>query len=79
MRDLWRSPCGEREGIETDSVVLLRDGISEVPKTNQRTVKRSDVPEEQPALTCQTTMADKDPSLSCKKQYPALPLNILTA
>lgn len=78
MRDLWRSPCGGRERIKTDSVLLLRDGISGVSESNQKIVTRSDVPEEQFALTCQTAMAAKDPSLSCEMQHLALPLNILT-
>lgn len=77
MRDLWRSPCGDRERIETDCALLFREGISGVTETNQKTVTRSDVAEEQPALTCQTTMAAEDSSLSWKIQYLALPLNIL--
>lgn len=78
MRDLWRSPCGERERIKIGSVLLLTDGIGGVAETNWRTVTGSDGPEEQPALTCQTTMAAKDASLSCNMQHLVLPLNILT-
>lgn len=67
----------EKKGSK-QTLLLLRNGISGVSESNQKTVTRSDVPEEQPALTCQTAMAAKDPSLSCEMQHLALPLNILT-